>query len=124
LRVAGNVLTDLTLAGIEYSVRSFNVPLVLVLGHTHCGAIKTARERKFGIFQSPSTHISTLLDCVEPSLEHELNERAIARNNVIHQMGKVKANSPFVEGLVSQGALKVMGAVYDMETGRVTFMRG
>ena len=122
LRVAGNVLTDLTLAGIEYSIKSFEVPLVLILGHTGCGAIKTARDRKFGGLKSASKNIAELLDGIECSVENEQNDEVIAFSNVIHQINKISSNSLIIQRLVAQRKLKISGAIYNIETGRVKFI--
>jgi carbonic anhydrase len=116
LRVAGNVLTELSLAGIEYSVRNFNVPLIYVLGHTQCGAIKASRELK-NDQEGLSRNIEAILERIEVSVNQTESDTAI--KNVENQIRNIKASSSLVRQLIENKKLMISGGIYKIESGVV-----
>lgn len=131
IRVAGNVVAPSQVGSIEYAVAQFHTPLVVVLGHSHCGAIEATLQE----LTSPSTHRSpnlrSIVDRIQPSvatlLETPMQQDPDAlkhyavRANVRASVGHLKHGSKIIEQLVVQGNLKVVGAHYFIETGKVEF---
>jgi carbonic anhydrase len=125
--VAGNVKTGTGLASIEYGVEHLGTPLLLVLGHTCCGAVTAAIKHA-----RVQGHIPRLLDLIEPARamaeaekpgcsEAEIIPRAIVCN-VWLTCERVLEDSDIVRAKVREGKLKIEAAVYDIDDGRVTFM--
>ncbi len=127
VRVAGNFLSEYGLASMEFAVRFLQVPLLMVLGHTQCGAltaaIKVVEER---------THLPGrlpyLIDAVEPAV-HIANEkhpddllRAAIEENVRRQVQRLSTISPVIDEAQAAGTTRVVGAVYELETGRVVLV--
>ncbi|RQH03020.1 carbonic anhydrase [Bradyrhizobium sp. RP6] len=122
-RVAGNFANDDTLASMEYAVAILNTPLILVLGHDHCGAIdatiKSLHEDK-----RPPGHISSLVAALSPAVKATGDQAGDAfaqatRQNVIDNVNKFKSTGPILNAAVEQNRLKVVGGVYRIGTGKV-----
>jgi carbonic anhydrase len=122
LRVAGNALSEVFLAGIEYAVTYFNTPLILVLGHTQCGAIAAA----FDQLKHPEKALPT------PSLEILVHEIArdqkdvqdpdeLGLKNIARQVERIPKESQIVSEKIKSGKLKIRGALYNISTGVVEF---
>lgn len=127
VRVAGNFVSDYGLASMEYAVDVLGVPLLLVMGHTHCGAVSAA----INVVQNHLTvpgRMFVLMDAIEPSVlraQHSQAEDiadATARENVRRQVRRLRTISPVVTEAMEAGTTEVVGAMYDMSTGRVHFM--
>ncbi|RXH36687.1 carbonic anhydrase [Bradyrhizobium nanningense] len=122
-RVAGNFANDDTLASMEYAVSVLNTPLILVLGHDHCGAID-ATIKSLHQDKPPLGHISFLVKALAPSVKASLERgddilaKAI-RQNVIDNVNKLKSTGPILNAAVEQNRLKVVGGLYRLETGKV-----
>jgi carbonic anhydrase len=120
VRVAGNVAGDHELASIEYAVEHLHCPLVVVLGHQNCGAVTAATEGG----HAPG-HLPTLLKEIQPavvkakSMQGNLIDNAV-RTNVDGAVDRVRASSVLKDPL-TKGDLRIVGAVYSLETGRVTW---
>ncbi|PSB27492.1 carbonic anhydrase [Stenomitos frigidus] len=119
VRVAGNVVDDVVLGSIEYAIVSFDIPLVMVLGHERCGAVSAAVKHS----QVPG-HVSTLMLAIQPALErvkeggnNPIDAAVIA--NVEMTVEEIKTSEPLLAKLVKQGRVQVVGARYDLEQGRV-----
>lgn len=127
IRIAGNILNDDILGSMEFATKIMGTKIILVLGHTRCGAIVGACDNiKFG-------KLTTLLDKVQPAIALESkttsnrngnNEQFV--NNVteinVHLiMQKIQDDSDIIRELLEQGQLKIVGGVYDVETGKVAF---
>jgi carbonic anhydrase len=126
VRVAGNVIggTGVALKGsIEYAVVELNVPLILVLGHSGCGAVKAAIQH-IGDKESMPGNISDLVDLIRPAvaeskgLPGDVLENAI-RRNVELGVQKLRGLEPILAPRVRDGKVKVVGGVYDLRTGAV-----
>ena len=131
VRVAGNLADRTQIGSIEFAVQEFNCPLVVVLGHSQCGAIKAA----FNQLKNPvnvSKSVSFLLESIRPTVEklqssfNGINdEGAIAdavRLNVQSSVDRLLVNSPILATKCETGELKVVGAEYLLESGAVEFL--
>jgi len=124
VRVAGNFLSDYGLASMEYCVEFLHVPLLMVLGHTGCGAVTSAIRVVRNREDLPG-RLFVLMDALEPSVLHaqmsnpdDLLNAAI-EENVQRQVRRLRTVSPLITAAQEAGRVKVVGAIYDMETGKV-----
>ncbi|MBB4380320.1 carbonic anhydrase [Bradyrhizobium sp. SBR1B] len=122
-RVAGNFANDDTLASMEYAVSVLSTPLILVLGHDHCGAID-ATIRSLHQDKPPPGHISSLVTALAPAVKASLGKAGnivaeATRQNVIDNVNKLKSTGPLLNAAVEQNRLKVVGGVYQIDTGKV-----
>jgi len=122
VRVAGNVIDPVVLGSIEYGVEHLHAPLLLVLGHESCGAVKAAIELK----GNPEGNIGAILKKIVPAVntakretkdEGELLHKAVHEN--IRNSYKDVMKSKIVNHLVKEGKLKVAAAEYYLGTGKV-----
>jgi carbonic anhydrase len=115
-RVAGNVVVPATVASLEYGVAVLGVKVVLVLGHTSCGAVKAAMKA-----ESAPGQISALYMQLHRAVEESDGnvDKAIEANTKI-QAQLLRTSSPVIRDAVKAGTLKVESGVYDLATGRVT----
>ncbi|WP_445244703.1 carbonic anhydrase [Microcoleus sp. OTE_8_concoct_300] len=119
IRVAGNFLDDVVLGNIEYATLELGVPLLVILGHERCGAVKAALEGK-----AVPGHISTLVAAIKPAVDATKNQGGDAwdnavRGNVKMNVNKLESSSPILAEAVKAGKLKVVGARYDLDSGKV-----
>ncbi len=127
IRVAGNILNDDILGSMEYATQVVGTKLILVLGHTRCGAVTGACDHvKLG-------HLSGLLKKIEVIIDQEttITDDRTGKNvhfvnrvtalNVHHTIDEIRKSSPIISQLEKDGAIAIAGAVYDVETGRVNF---
>lgn len=130
VRVAGNVIggTGVTVKGsIEYAVAELNVPLILVLGHSGCGAVKSAMQHIDAKDSLPGA-INGLVELIKPAVHKSKGMPGDALGNAIAvnvQLGVDKLNrlDPIVAPRVKEGKLKVVGGVYDLKTGEVKILK-
>lgn len=121
IRVAGNVLGDAEIGSVEYAVAHLHTPLVVVLGHTKCGAVAAVVEN----------------DELTPSLKKSLKGISVAKKAAMKQGGDIlavtteinicqgveilKNKQPVLQGKVANGEVKILPAIYDVESGIVKF---
>lgn len=127
VRVAGNFLSDYGLASMEFAVQFLQVPLLLVLGHTRCGALSTAVKVVEERTHLPG-RLPYLIDAVEPAVyigrekhPHDL-VRAAIEENVRRQVQRLTTISPVINDAQAAGITRVAGAIYELETGRVVLV--
>lgn len=129
VRVAGNVVdgAGVTVKGsIEYAVAELNVPLIMVLGHTGCGAVKAAVKHIEARDSLPGA-INGLVELIKPAVTRSKGmagdplENAI-RQNVYMGVEKLKRLEPILAPRVHDGKIKVAGGVYDLHSGAVTLV--
>ncbi|GLQ97690.1 carbonic anhydrase [Dyella mobilis] len=128
VRIAGNYLSSDSLASLEYAVGVLKVPLIVVLGHTECGAIKATVAEIKDPHDLPG-HIWDIVDAIRPGVESTVKaggdqvlDAAIGAN-VDYNVARIAAAQPVVSSAVKQGSVKVVGGVYQLATGKVA-MRG
>jgi MFS superfamily sulfate permease-like transporter len=127
VRIAGNILNEDILGSMEFGIHEIGVKLVIVLGHTKCGAITGACNHvKLG-------NLTTLLDKVKPAIEMEktiLENRdgsnsifvnKVAIQNIYHTIDRIRKESTIIAGDEKEGKIKIVGGLYDVETGKVDF---
>lgn len=127
VRLAGNFVNDDGLASIEYGVKFLGIPLVMVLGHSGCGAIDaTIKVLKDGA-KLPG-HLPELVKSIKPAVEAAkrknppdlLVEATI--ENVRHNVRRLASANPIVSGLAKDGKVKIVGGVYDIASGKVNLV--
>jgi carbonic anhydrase len=122
MRVAGNVAADTELGSLEYGAEHLHIPLLVVLGHQHCGAVTAAVEGG-----EPEGHIAALINLLRPAVEKgrglpgDAVENAV-QANVELVVRQLRTSNPILAGLVSHGKLRIVGAVYSLDTGKVTWL--
>ena len=123
IRVAGNILDDIIKGSIEYAVDHLKVKLVMVLGHSNCGALKAAISGG-----RVSMNISQIIDSLLPSvtkareLKGDIHENA-TKLNILRAVEQLMASPPVLDTLVKKGQLKIVGAYYNLETGLVEILK-
>jgi carbonic anhydrase len=125
VRVAGNFVNDFSLASIEFSVAVLKSKLVLVLGHTHCGAVDAAVSYVRNGTTLPG-HIQQLVAEIAPAAREIQSAPGdwlinAIEENVRMNVGALRARSEILTGALERGELEVMGGVYDLRSGCVTF---
>ncbi len=120
IRTAGNVVDDVALGSIEYGAEHLDVPLIVVLGHENCGAVKATVDggEIHGCIESIVDRISPALDKVRGADDLYT---ACEDENIKSVCDEIKANKIIAE-LVREGKTEVVGAKYAIESGKVTFM--
>lgn len=125
MRVAGNVVTRNLLASLEYGVQFLGTPLVMVLGHSNCGAVDAAIKVVKSAAALPG-HLPELIAAVKPAVvvaektkQGNLLDNAIAEN-VRRQVARLKKSPPIVGNRYRDKKIDIVGAVYDLQTGKVT----
>ncbi len=128
-RIAGNILNDDILGSMEFACKLAGTKLIVVLGHSKCGAIKGACQG------AELGHLTNLLSKVQVSVNEVKAEMpgvestdpalvsAVAQHNVIHTMDEILDRSDVLRELFESGQIGIAGAYYDIETGEVQFMK-
>ncbi len=125
VRSAGEVLDRSILASLEYGAEHLKSPLLVVMGHEFCGAVKAAKERKPGTSMGPN--LDFLLKQIQPAVARAdkalFDEplRAAVLANVELIVSDLQVQSPILHTLVQRGRLQIVGAFYELSTGRVSF---
>ena len=121
-RVAGNIINEDILGSIEYACGVAGSKAILVLGHTKCGAVTAACQ---GVELG---NITALLSKVKPAIK-EVQERTgqleveeVTKSNVNQSIQEIRERSSLLADLEKEGKIKIVGAVYHVEDGRVTFL--
>jgi len=127
VRVAGNVLGSEIMGTLQYAAMHLRTPLFVVLGHEGCGAVEAAIAERFHGASHASRiamlleRVAPALDDVDPALAPAALLSAAVEANVRHTVGDV-LESPEGRARTSEGEMKLVGAVYDLATGRVRFL--
>lgn len=127
VRVAGNVVSPDLLASLEYGVQFLGVPLIVVVGHSACGAVDAAiKVLKTGA-QLPG-HLPDLIRAIKPAVvvaektqTGTLLDNAIAEN-VRRQVARLKSAAPVVQKAYGDRRIDIVGGVYDIATGKITLV--
>lgn len=115
IRVAGNVIDSHQLGSIEYAAEHLGSNLIVVLGHTHCGAVDAA------LTHDPEGFIKFITDEIKGAIGTETDPYEACCLNVRHSRACIE-HSLQIQQVEHEYGLKVVGAVYDIETGTVTFL--
>jgi carbonic anhydrase len=127
VRVAGNIVTPDLLASIEYGLQFLGAPLIVVLGHTNCGAVDAAIK----VLKSKAVlpgHLPELITALKPAVivadktkTGNLLDNAAAEN-VKRQVARLKSSPPIVQKLYAGKKIDIVGGVYDLATGKVSMV--
>lgn len=123
VRNAGNIVNDTVIGSIEYAVEHLGTPLVMVLGHSHCGAVKATIAGG-----DSHSHISSITHAIEPAVKQargeagDLEENAV-RDNVQMAVKALRESKPILAEWIAKGKIKIVGAIYDLHTGKVTVLK-
>jgi carbonic anhydrase len=122
IRLAGNVVDDMGLASIEYAAEHLHAPLLIVLGHSNCGAVQAVI--KGGELQG---HLPKIAEAIRNAVERARNTPGNLLNNAIRANAKMVAeqlanSKPILVNLVNEKKLKVVAAHYDLSTGLVEIL--
>jgi carbonic anhydrase len=125
-RNAGNLVDTATLGTVEYGAAVLGSPLIIVLAHTSCGAVKSACD----IVTKNATYPGAIGRMIEPILPAALAVRSdpgdlvnnAAKESAKRTAGRLTVASTLISGLVDAGRLKIAAAIYDLETGVVTYL--
>jgi len=134
IRVAGNIVAPSQVGSVEFAASRFGTRLVVVMGHSQCGAVVATMDELLGHSTSQSRNLRSIVDRVRPALEVLLAERqgedpeailrAAVRANVRAAVDHLRHGSELLEQLIRNDGLLVVGAEYSLETGIVTFFDG
>ncbi|HCS19339.1 MAG TPA: hypothetical protein DIW47_02055 [Bacteroidetes bacterium] len=128
VRTAGHVIDDLELGSIEYAVEHLHCSLIVVLGHTHCGAVKAFVDSK-GDYKHMD-HLKSVMDFIGNEVEEK---RLIASDslslekaidaNIFHDVHLLRSSTPILADHYYSKKVQIIGALYDIETGKVRFYK-
>lgn len=127
-RVAGNFVNEDILGSMEFACKVSGSKLILVMGHEHCGAVKAAIDDvKLGNITPMLTKIRPAVDKVsyagERTSKNEEFVHLVCESNVQHTIEQIRLKSPILKEMEDNGAIKIVGAVYDMDNGQVDFLQ-
>ncbi|WP_423779160.1 carbonic anhydrase family protein [Algoriphagus aquimarinus] len=129
IRIAGNIINNDILGSMEFACKLAGSKLIVVLGHSKCGAIKGACA---GV---KTGNLTGLLEKINPAIDEVKNEmpdtdqtdpefiNAVEKQNVICMMDTIIKESPVLKELFESGEIGMVGSYYDVETGEVSFMK-
>ncbi|MDO4222479.1 MAG: carbonic anhydrase [Acinetobacter sp.] len=131
IRVAGNIVAPSQVGSVEFAAERYDCSVVVVLGHSHCGAIQATIDVLTQPDVQSSLNLMSIVNRVRPSVEilmqtelkddlQKLSKHAV-RSNVFASVNQLRHGSAVLENLISQGKLKIVGAEYSLETGEVEF---
>ena len=134
IRVAGNIVASSQVGSVEFAAERFGTPLVVVLGHSRCGAVQATLEELMRPRETQSRNLRSIVDRIRPSVEtllgtelrydaEALVEHAV-RSNVRASANQLRHGSAILEQLIQTDGLAVVGAEYSLETGEVEFFDG
>jgi carbonic anhydrase len=134
VRVAGNIVASSQVGSVEFAAAKFGTRLVVVLGHSQCGAVLSTLEQLQQPVANQSRNLRSIVDRVRPSVEallatelrHDPDAlvRQAVRANIRVSVSHLRHGSEIIEGLVQTEGLLVVGAEYSLETGVVDFLEG
>ena len=134
IRVAGNIVASSQIGSVEFAAERFGIRLVVVLGHTKCGAVQATLEELQRPSATQSRNLRSIVDRIAPAVEgllatelrHDLDGllQHAARANVRVSANHLRHGSAVLEQLIAKDGLLVVGAEYSLETGIVDFFDG
>jgi carbonic anhydrase len=134
IRVAGNIVASSQVGSVEYAAERFGTPLVVVLGHSQCGAVLATLEELMRPREKQSRNLRSIVDRIRPSVEgllatelrhdSEALVRHAVRSNIRVSANHLRHGSDILEPRIQEDGLVVVGAEYSLETGVVDFFDG
>jgi len=134
IRVAGNIVAPSQVASVEFAAERFGTRLVVVLGHSKCGAVLATIEELGRRPEEQSRHLQSIVDRIRPPVQTLLSlgvshdastlvDQAV-RANIRYSANQLRHGSQILEQLIAQQGLRVVGAEYSLDTGVVEFFDG
>jgi carbonic anhydrase len=132
-RVAGNIADTDMLGSFEFGAAVSGAKLIVVVGHTECGAVKGAIDRE-GVKELGLKNLDALLVAIDPAVKRSLRpgeERSsknkdllerVTRENVLETIAQLRAKSPSLKKMEEDGKIQIVGGIYDVHTGKVTWL--
>jgi carbonic anhydrase len=134
IRVAGNIVAPSQVGSVEFAAEAFGTRLVVVLGHSGCGAIHATLQQLARPWREQSRNLSSIVNRIRPAVEGLLErgpigdpqrlEREAVRANIRMSADQLRHGSEVLEQLIEKDGLQVVGAEYSLETGAVEFFDG
>jgi carbonic anhydrase len=134
IRVAGNIVAPSQIGSIEFAAEKFGTALVVVLGHTRCGAVEATLDQLRLATEARSRNLQSIVDRIRPAIaglvntelgkNKELLMQVAVRTNVSMSANFLRHGSTIIEQMIADGKLLVIGAEYSLETGEVDFFDG
>jgi carbonic anhydrase len=124
IRNAGNIVNDTVIGTIEYAVEHLGIPVIMVLGHSHCGAVQATIAGG----NDDHSHIAAIRQAIAPAVQQargeagDLEENAV-RDNVQNAVKALRESKPILHESLAKGKIKIVGAIYDLHTGKVTVLK-
>ena len=131
IRVAGNIVAPSQVGSVEFAAAQFHTRLVVVLGHTNCGAVKATLDELDQAVENRSPNLRSIVDRIRPAVQplrqftppQEMLSAAV-RANICASADHLRHGSEIIESLIATDGLLVVGAEYSLETGVVEFFDG
>lgn len=134
IRVAGNIVAPSQVGSVEFAAERFRTKLVVVLGHSQCGAILATLEELKRPSENQSRNLKSIVDRIRPSVaalletelkhDHDALVHQSVRANIRASVNHLRHGSDLLENLIQNEGLLVVGAEYSLETGTVEFFDG
>ncbi|MFK5955756.1 MAG: carbonic anhydrase [Planctomycetota bacterium] len=121
VRIAGNIAAPSQIGSIEYAVDFLGARLVVVMGHTSCGAVAAAIAQMKEGLEIESPNLRSVVDEIRPVVDADSPADAV-RANVRHSVKVLKTESTILHTRMKDGQLKIVGAEYCLESGAVSFL--
>jgi len=129
VRVAGNIVAHSQIGSIELAVERFGARLVVVMGHSRCGAIQATLDSLRDPSKNQSKNLRSIVDRIRPSLalldidqDPEITLQQAVRANIHSSVSQLQHESRILEQLIREGDLLILGAEYSLDTGIVNFL--
>ena len=131
IRVAGNIVAPSLIGSVEFAAEQFGTRLVVVLGHTRCGAIEATLQQLQRPVENQSHNLHSIVDFIRPGIvgllstdlknDHDALVHEACRANIRASVNHLRHGSNIIENLTKNAGLMVVGAEYSLETGVVDF---
>jgi len=130
IRVAGNIAAPSQIGSIEFAVENFSVPLVIILGHTHCGAIEATMTTLETNSSVESDNLKSIIDYIAPAIAELCSTKTPQDQrtfqcllaNIRGSANKLQQDSTILANLIASGQLAVVSAYYDIDLGTVNII--
>jgi carbonic anhydrase len=119
VRLAGTVIDDMAIGSLEYAVEHLHVPLIVVLGHSSCGAVSAALSGK-----KHGGHIDAVCEAIRPAIKKAKTDSVdeVVKVNVRMAVERLKKTGPVLDEAVKKGDVKIVAAYYDLKSGVAEFL--
>lgn len=134
IRIAGNIVAPSQIGSVEFAVEYFGTPLVVILGHSNCGAVEATINEFSNKTGKTSKNLLSIVSRIRPSVESVLRSakdesqetllRKAIRANISASAENLRHGSEIIQNLVDSNQLLIVGAEYSLETGEVDFFDG